>query len=266
MIETNKIYVDIESLLDLRQGILFEVVEDKEALIDFLLSGDYNYRDIDSFSIVTDDEYKEAYSKRSKDILPASALSHVIAPVRNKILSMEKMADMYSENKRVEVVLNVYPFELTQKEREHIRNLFFIKLQTECLITVTEMTPKQLSPTFLKQSSFLSVFMYDFPTWINLHSKQLEVIDIKKINMYFPALQQKIPSKEDMKKVKETGFSDMFSYTEFLLSRFINVSFLPVVFYSNLVTTAVYLKDLDKSIQEEKFEEVDISGLDIPEI
>lgn len=265
MSETNKIYVDIESLLDLRQGILFEIVDDKEALIEFLLSGEYNYRDVDSFPIVLDEDYKEAHSKMSKSILPASALSHIIAPVRNKILSMEKMADMFTENKRIEIVLNVYPLDLTHEEKDHIRNLLFVKLQTECIITITDMQPKQLSPTFLKQSSFMSVFMYDFPTWINLHSKQLEVVDIKETSMYFPALQQQAPSKEDMKAVKETGFTDMFYYTEFLLSRFLNVSFLPVVFYSNLVTTAVYLKDLDKSLKEEKFDEVDISGIDLPE-
>lgn len=266
MSETNKIYVDIESLLDLRQGLLFETVEDTEALIEYLLSNDYNYRDVDQFSLVEDEVYKKAHANMTKSILPASSLSHIISPVRSKILSMEKMTGMYTDNKRVELVLNTYPLELTHKEAEHIQNLLFVKLQAECLISVVRIEPKQLSPSYIKRSGFAAIFIYDFTTWINLHTKQLESVDIKEVTIYFPALQQKSPTKEDLKKIKEIGFNDMFSYTEFLLSRFLNISFLPVVFYSNLVTTAIYLKDLDDSLKEEKLDEVDLTDVELPEV
>ena len=58
MTETSKIYVDIESLLDLRQAILSKLMNPKD-LIDFVNTEEYNFRTTDNFAKVDMTKYEE---------------------------------------------------------------------------------------------------------------------------------------------------------------------------------------------------------------
>ena len=78
MKETSKIYVDLESLLDIRQAILYTLYPDQDKLMTYLDSEEYNFRQTDTFSIVNSADYDVAYKSRSTDLLPYSTITHTL--------------------------------------------------------------------------------------------------------------------------------------------------------------------------------------------
>ncbi len=95
--------------------------------------------------------------------------------------------------------------------------------------------------------------MYQFSEWLTEHTDSLNQTKLTEILFYFPALYQTEDIKNELEEIKKSGFKDIFSYVEFLYSSVLNVNFLPVVFYSNLITSSVYV---------EKLEKVDLGGKD----
>jgi len=249
--DTNKLYIDIESLLDLRQAALYYLIGDYSVLEKFLLSDEYNLRDKDEFSIVRSGDFKELYTKKEKKLLEASSLTYILSIIRSKIDNLEKRNMYLGESKPPEIVLNIYPFKLSKEELSHIQNLLFVRLSTNIHITVTSIPTTDLTPSFFSSNNFYSVFIYNFSVWGDIHLNALVQLNVTDILYYFPSVMYNDISLEEIKEIEKLGFSDIFSYTEFLLSKASTIKFLPTVFYSNFITAMKYAEDFDKNIAEE---------------
>lgn len=268
MTDTVKIYVDIESLFDIRQGILYSLVENKEKLAEFISSEEYNFRDIDNFSIVNNSEYQKAYNKKDLSVLPNSTISYILTCIKSKLDNLEKRNTFYNEKKIPEVVVNTYPFVFNEKQKEQFQNLLFVKLETNTMVNVIYIPTKELTPMFFSNNNFIVAFIYDFTEWMNTNSKTLEAVKKQDLMLYFPSLSKELISAEELKKITSLGFKDIFSYTEFLLSSVISINFLPVIFYSNLMIAVAHLSKFDDLYKKKEMkldEDVDISKFNIPE-
>lgn len=249
MKETSKIYVDIESLFDLRQAVLYQLCE-KDKLIAYLNSDEYNLRSMDRFSIVDQAQYDKLYNERDKSIIPYSVITYILNSLKSKIDTLEKRNAYFKENTEAEIILNIYPFKLTAKEAETFQNLLFIKLETSAIVTIVSMSSLELSPYFIKNSRIVSCFIYNFKDWMNIHSDTIESIKLTETIMYFPALHYDDHSEDDLKKIKGLGFKDMFAYVEFLLASVASINFLPVIFYSNLITSSLYVEKYTEELKK----------------
>ena len=81
------IYVDMESLFDLRQGVLATSVSDKDTIVDYLLSEEYNFREIDEFKYTLPTAYNEIMKSPSKTILEHSCITRIFLSLKEKIVS-----------------------------------------------------------------------------------------------------------------------------------------------------------------------------------
>ena len=250
MTDTTKIYVDLASLLDLRQGTLYHLVQDKEKLADFIQSEAYNFREADKFSIVDQTEFDALYKSADIKIIPESIVTHILVAIQSKLSNIESRNAYYGEVKKPEVVLNVYPFKLTESQTSQLQNMLFVKLNTNTLVSVVTMKPQELSPYFFKISGVNAAFIYDFRLWMDAHADKLENVKMPDTILYFPSLYKETPSKEDIDKIVKMGFKDIFTYTEYLFSTAVSVNFLPVVFYTNLVTANSYLSKFNDELKE----------------
>lgn len=248
--DTGRVYVDIESLLDLRSAILSKL-RDKEDLTTYLLSEEYNFRDIDKFPMINQEEYDSINSNKTNDLIPLSLITYIVNTLKTKIENLEKRNNFYNEKKTPEIVLNVHPFKLTEQQKNIIQNLLFIKLKTNTLVTVVDLPIKDISPYFINNSNFISCFIYNFQDWMNHHSSSLEKNKLTDTLLYFPALYSKEPEQKELEQITNLGFKDLFSYTEYLLSSVANINFLPVVFYSNIVTASLYLDKFNDALKKE---------------
>ena len=249
MSNTSKIYVDLASLLDLRQGTLYQLVQDKEKLADYIQSEEYNFRVTDTFPIVEQAQYDRLYQSASVDIIPHSIVTHILVSLKSKLHNIEMQNTYQGENKTPEILLNVYPYTLTENQSAQLQNMLFIKLASNTLVSVINIPPHELTPYFMTTSGFTAAFIYDFQTWMNHHAQTLEKSKMMNVILYFPSIFKKEPTKEDSEKIIKMGFKDVFSYTEYLFSSVVSLNFLPTVFYTNLVTANSYISKFNDSLK-----------------
>lgn len=249
------IYVDMESLFDLRQGVLATLVSDKDAVVDYLLSEEYNFREIDEFKYTLPTSYNEIMKSPSKTILEHSCITRIFLSLKEKIETIERRNKLYNESKHPQILLNLYPFDFTEEEAERIRDLLFIKLDSECSIELANFPVSTLSPYYCKANGIASAFIYRFNEWMTHHLEAVKVTPIHDTILYFPALYHKLPNKEELSKINKLGFKDPMSYLEYLVSSVASINFLPVLFYSNLITALGYLEKFNTQLNDEFVEE-----------
>lgn len=250
MSETSKIYVDIESLLDIRQAILSKLMNPKD-LIDFVNTEEYNFRTTDNFAKVNMAEYEEIYKAPTLDLLQRSTVTFIVNTIRTKLMNLEKRNALYSETKKPEIMLNIYPFEMTQAQADAFQNLLFIKLGSCCLVSIINKPIEEVGPYFINTMNFTACFIYRVSRWIEHHTDTLNNIKLPDTLIYFPAIYKVEEDKKELDKLRKLGFKDVFGYLEFLLSSAVNINFLPIVFYNNIVTSSIlidkYNEDLSKT-------------------
>lgn len=246
------IYVDIESLMDLRQGHLATLGLEVTGLSNYLLSDEYNYRETDNLKFSSREAYKNDLNKGNLGILEGSTITHILLSLLRKIDNIESRNKFYNETLEPEVMLNVYPFDISDEQADHIRNLLFLKLNKSVKVSIAYLEPKDVSPVFFKTSNVISAFIYDLSDWLNIHGKTIEKIKMHDTLLYTPALYVIKPDLESEKKIHKLGFKDLMSYTTYLLSPAVSLNFLPVVLYSNIVTATKYLDQFNKEAHKEQ--------------
>lgn len=251
MKETAKIYIDIASLLDLRAAALSQL-GDQEKLVEYLNTEEYNFRQMDEFPLVDMEQYKRLDKEKPVNLIPASVITYLLTSLKSKLHNLEQRNNFYNEKKIPEVLLNIYPFKLTNTQSKALQNMLFVKLETNTLVTVISMSPKDVTPYFIKNSGIITAFMYSFKDWMNEHGGVLETNKLPDTIMYFPALYHEKHDEKELQKITKLGFKDLFGYTEYLLSSCVNINFLPVVFYSNLITASLYIDKFNDVLKDEK--------------
>lgn len=251
MKETAKIYIDIASLFDLRAAALSQLA-DQDKLIEYLHSEEYNFRQIDIFPMVNAEDYARLDKEKPVDLIPASVITYLLTSLKSKLHNLEQRNNFYNEKKVPEVLLNVYPFKLTDGQSKALQNMLFVKLEANTLVTIISMSPKEVTPYFIKNSGIVSAFMYSFKDWMGEHTAALENNKLLDTIIYFPALYHDLHDEKEIQKIVKMGFKDLFAYTEFLFSSCANINFLPVVFYSNILTASLYLNKFNDVLKDEK--------------
>jgi hypothetical protein len=269
-IKFNRILIDLDSLLDVRQGVLSRLLQDDKALADYVASEAYNFREMDDFSAVVNmQRYKTLYTNPTKDIVSNSTITYLFTVLKKKILDIEKRNVSHNETKALEILVNTYPFKLSEEEQSSLIDVFFIKLKTEVYLRTIYIPPEQISPTFIRDNDIIELYIYDTHAWLNVQLDNVHKASFKlhghRLN--FPALYTAKPADDFKEKLTKHGFKDVFSALEYLTSAYMVVNFLPVIFYSNIITSKAMLdnfnsKNASRSIKE-LFEDQEVPSGDI---
>lgn len=250
MIDTknkSSIYVDIQSLLDLRQAFLSKLM-DLETLTTFINSDEYNFRELDVFPVDMK-EYESIQNKNDISVLARSTITYILNALQSKVAGLEKRNNFYGETKTPEVILNIYPYNLPSDHIEALQNMLFVKLGSKCLVTVINKHIDDITPHFIKSSNIVTLFIYDFSKWLNKHTDSVRVLKLPDVLFYFPSLYKVKDTNNEIEKITKTGFKDLFAYLEFMYSSVMNINFLPVLFYSNIVTSSIILEKYSSQIK-----------------
>lgn len=256
--ETASIYVDIDSLLDLRQAALTHLVKQKR-LAEFLNSDEYNFREIDRFKDIDMVKFHQHHNEKDSDLISRSTITYILNVLKTKVVNLEKRNNFYGESKKPEVLLNIYPFILTQQEQEEIQNALFIKLETNCLISIISKPIEEVSPFFIKSNDIIAAFIYNFSKWANAHSESLSKSPLKDTLLYFPSIYYDTRKQEQLSIITKLGFKDIFSYLEYLFSGVASINFLPTVFYSNIITASIILEKYNRQLVKEPLGDTNVN-------
>ena len=174
---------------------------------------------------------------------------------------MEKLNAFNESKGATELIVNSYPFRFTQEVVDIFKNALFIKLQIPVKITIVCEPISTWTPGFIKNAGIVQFYCYDSSSWLEQHSTQVTAGALKDVRVFFPTLGKAKLEKADIKLLQKTGFKDIFAYTEFLFSRYVKIQFLPIVFYSNLITATAVLETFNEGIKQMQMPSVPTEGV-----
>ena len=108
MRETDKVYCDLESLLDLRQGVLRSLM-DGEALADYMTSDVYNLREKDDFPVDMA-AYKNLLASGDFELIKQSTINFNIGTIGARMMDLSKKNTGVQGGKDQGCVLLPLPF------------------------------------------------------------------------------------------------------------------------------------------------------------
>jgi hypothetical protein len=226
------------------------MLADQEKSTNYLLSDEYNFREIDNFSSIIDmNEYSKIID--IKKLMMYTTVSYIFAIIVGKINNLELTNSLNSKSTLPEVVLNIYPYEMEQRLMEILQNAIFTKLKKKCFVTIASVPPAEITPFYLNSSEVSFLFIYNYNSWLNHNSDLLDKVKIPNTIVYFPSLYKELPTKQDNITLEKTGFKDYFSYMEFLYSQRAMVRFLPTIMYSNELVASAKLDKMNKALVKE---------------
>lgn len=247
MTDTSKIYVDIESLLDIRQAVISKLI-DPVKLAEFVVSEEYSFRTTDIFKNVDMVEYDKIYSNLTVDLLQRSTITYIVNTIKTKLMNLQKRNAYYGESKPPEVLLNVYPFDLTKSQADALQNLFFLKLGSCSIVTLINKPVEEITPYFIKSLDINTCYIYRGNIWIEKHTDSLNTVKLPDTLLYFPSVYKLQDADDEIRKITKLGFKDIFGYVEFLLSSAVNINFLPILFYNNIVSSSILIDKYNEGL------------------
>lgn len=254
MSENNKIYIDIQSLLDIRQSCLIHLMGEESAL-EYFYKEDYYLRDVDSFPVDML-EYNALIEQTSNAALSKATITYMLVVITAKIAQGEKSNAIKESKGQSELIVNTYPFMFTESNLAIFKDALFAKLKTPVKITMVYEPVTTWTPGFIKTSGITHFYCYEGAEWLSRHAESINGGALKEVRLYFPTLGRSKLEKSDIKSIQKAGFKDIFSYTEFLFSQHTKMQFLPTVFYSNLITATAVLETFNEGIKQLKIDDL----------
>lgn len=188
--EVKTLLVELDCLLDTRLATVSHL--DQEAATALLTDPAYRERDRDDFGEltqgrITHDQFIEAYAARDKDVLKQARPTRIIKLVHEIALEIEQQRMTTPGIDSLVIDINVYPYELSDTEREYICSAIRYYVGMEPTIQTVSITPEDLTPTAIRDN-WDGVILYDFDQWFTHHANALNTVLIPRHLMFVPAL------------------------------------------------------------------------------
>lgn len=229
MREPISLYIDLDSLLDTRMGVLALLDPEKAAKLS--LSPTYGLRVIDHFPDFDMEAYAERYAKRDEEVLKSSMTTRAYSVVQTFVQrvidkTLDAPTDFYPQ-----VYLNTYPYVISDDLKLMIGKALVAKLSLQPKMVFIHKSPEELTPGYCK-ARFNTMVVYDFVEWIEAHSitKAIQETPIPEVTLFTPILVKKL--EEDVGKDLRSKFIDLMSFFQM----HINVTFIPVDVFSSVLT------------------------------
>jgi hypothetical protein len=226
MDDVSKLYIDIESIFDLRMSVMASIYP--QVAKDLLRTDDYWLRESDRWSQitvgrVTEAAFKEAYDKRTKDILQSSVMTGIIAPLMKMIAENEIAIIDGRPNREIAIDVNVWPFSFDDEEMEMFVRLFNYRLGFTPRIMFISRPPAMVTPDYLLDN-YAGGFMYDFNGWIKLHLSGLIARRAQGFNLVVPRLFEHDVTKMTIEDKQDEVQKFKLWFTDYMLIHFIDAS------------------------------------------
>ena len=207
--EPSTIYVSIDALFDTRAAVLATFGERE---LEVAIATNYYDREVDEFEGIDTEAFKAAYATRDKTILKNAMVTPVIGFIQY-FTKQTLLAVVNSPYRRQpKMVLNTYPYKLT--EDENLVLITGLRAATDHLIDIeiTHAPHDDITPDYIRKN-FVTLVMYDYWNWLEVHSVNRNLIESKcqNIALIGPRL---IKSREAAKKLEgQDAFTAIEAYT-----------------------------------------------------
>jgi hypothetical protein len=173
-----------------------------------VLSGNYHSRKDDKFPGVNVEAYKSMYANRDVETLALSTLTQVMPLLERMVTSLMKQAIVRPFHEGVRIVVNTYPYRLTEEDQQEVMEILAIKMRGFSQVEI----PFQLETVFQSDSeltpeycisNFSAMLMYDYENWLATQQQALLRQPIPQVTLYAPAIYHvQTPTDEQVRDMK----------------------------------------------------------------
>lgn len=225
------VFVELDALLDTRAGLLFNISKEK---FEINVAKGLHKRTTDIFEGISEHHYHDLYAKRDRSVLVNSQVTPVgklIGEFARNVQNRNLNTPIRSE---CEVVLNLYPYVLEEKEQSEII-LAVSKLTADLAnITAVFMKPEEVSFEYIKQN-IDAMYIYNFADWFNANIDPLMPIK----GRMCPGVAMICPSIAKTKKLNGHKHSDVFKQLAAAYKPMIGVEFVDVETFTMVLAPVV---------------------------
>jgi len=216
----NGIYMDLDSLFDTRLSTIKSY--DKKIYDRLFINEYYDKRLTEEFSYLNIYIFKTLFSKRNNDILHGSKITEVLTSfIKEADLLLTKRLES-STSPIIEVVINSYPYTLTESEENQIINAInhFSNINT-LDISIIRVNPYDIT---LKEvgTRYTTMFMYNALAWLD-YQIAVDSGEASATTLYGPGLLV-----NPILFSKDNDVDMMFKYQTELFGRYIHYVPLPI--------------------------------------
>jgi hypothetical protein len=225
-LEFSTLYVDLESLFDLRLAVLYHLAPE---VIPQVLTQGYHTRMADVFEGVDPKVFAHRYRTQTKAVLLDALPTPLLDLLSEFAVTTVHQLSTSPHHKRPKVTVNLFPYEVTDEEAALL--LQCIRAKTHSLADIELITQplEALTPTYVKQHFALMV-MYSYGAWLEYHSAQghFAKVTCPEVSLWGPQLfarPEAIP--QALTEAEALGLSP-FETVELTAGPLINLKLLPV--------------------------------------
>lgn len=243
----NNIYVDLDSLFDLRLGLLnlinvdFAVSVTKSATyFNRLNDSFYSNETVDkdrTFGRLDQNLFKQLYSSFDKKKLVENSFYTKI-PIFVMDLAKSHLANLVKQgiDSSIEIHYNIYPLVIKEENRLVIEESLYKLTESKFKIKVISLDFNNTSVADIIKEYF-AIIKYDYVDWFNSKEKEIKQTAIVDSCLYVPRLFMGDIESEQTKQAFEEytrlgGREDSFSLMSKAMSAFFPIQFVPVSAFS----------------------------------
>jgi hypothetical protein len=185
------VLVSLDALLDTRIATVAKLGGHDLAVQ--VLQGNYHTRKDDKFPGVSVEAYNTLYAARDEETLSLSCSTNIDAFLRDLVHSLLKQTFLRPFHQEVRVVVNTYPYQLSDEVIAQILGAIVDKLipdpgLTVPLSVVAECLPDEaLTPDYCK-ANFSAMLMYDYGHWFSVQQLALLKRPMPEVTLFAPKL------------------------------------------------------------------------------
>lgn len=241
------IYIDLDSILDTRLGTIAK--HNKKDAVTLIEDVNYYTRIIDEFPQIgmTFKDFRRLYNKRDVEVLKESLMSNMGAILRDIVIDAMTKMDTQPFYKEIIIYLNIYPYQLSEKEQIEIGKALHVYVGDFPAIKMIYKKPYEVSPKWIADNILL-VFMYDGTIWLQLISAYFAKMRIPDVSIYMPAIfLTRTPTEKEYKELEvdyDGKYDNYFQMYSDVGKMIIDMEYLPIDHYC--IENNVYQELIDK--------------------
>jgi len=228
----SRLLVDLDSIFDTRLSVLYSISPD---LAEQAIKSGYLNRVSNKYPDISVETFNERYKVRTKADLKNALVTPIIKIISDFAYTTISNSISGPIKERPVIILNTYPYVLSEDEKKLFINLLFTITKTYAEIEIINFSPDDITPKYLKDNINL-VVMYSGLDWLDLHASKdhFKKTICPDIGLISPATLDYYPSDTKLVELTKLGV-ELFEGIEKTASPLIALSLINVSNFSALV-------------------------------
>lgn len=213
------IYIELDALLDTRLSTLYSLGE--KVMLD-VLDKNYFSRRSDKFHNISKEIFDKAYKQRNKKTLQNAIVTKTIGYIKELVTTMNRQAMETPLHTGPKIIVNTYPYILTEEELKIIIAGIAASTSGTCDIEAIHKSPEEITPRYCN-NNFAIMFIYDYAPWLEAQTERFKTNRCADITVVVPGIYfVREPTNEELFQAINNGMHPL-KAIEYISSVFIGL-------------------------------------------